>query len=721
MKERQNYPITFFQNILETKPNKVEDFKSFFSEILKVEDFDIQLRKLKQSDPKSFKTAKNKLPGICIGDFSERNSRSCVNYNPCLVFDIDGIGNLKYRNIILKKLKNLPYVYSLFPSVSGLGIRVLIWTKSTKETHTTYYKYLLNLLNKELNLSDPVHIDKSTKDISRIWYYTPLKSKREFYLNDDSEIIEVDLNKIQTSEKIVNNQSKDLSSVQKLNLCISIIDTRNIIGRNNKVMEFTKLSSEHGLSKSAILNYCYSFIDNSATNAFPKKEIDTTVNKNLTHKKYSNLQLLKYANSILGPNEVNSILGQSELKSIPSTKTTKEEKSSKGNNKFSRLVEYLEENYIIRRNTVSKDIEISKIGESKFKEFQIEDIEFQLYKDGFSNFERMLKTIVGSSIHVSEFNPLYKYLNDLPNWNNDKPDYIAKLAEYVKTDDDDFFILMFKKMLVRSLACSLGYLSFNKQIFCLIGKNQNLGKTSFLRFLCPEPLKKYWQETFPVDDKKDSERSLTSNIYILLDEVKSYGYKELNKLKQRISQSQVKMRLPYGKSDVYLDRIVNFLATTNEQDLLVDDQNVRWLCFDVKSINHDFGGDKGYSKNIDIDNVYAQAFFLLKSGFDYKLSQEEIIKSEKRNNSQFSKPSVEEELIQRRFMPGSKDDEKSLFYTSTDILKIIKLDFQGQQLYSNNVGTALSKLGFIKSNKRINGIPAKGYYVIKLDDQFPYN
>ena len=85
---------------------------------------------------------------------------------------------------------------------------------------------------------------------------------------------------------------------------------------------------------------------------------------------------------------------------------------------------------------------------------------------------------------VPKFDPLKSYLENLPKWDESQPDYIEELANYVKSKDQYWFNLQFKKMIVRSLACSLNITAFNKQCFTLVGK-QNDGKSSFLRFICP--------------------------------------------------------------------------------------------------------------------------------------------------------------------------------------------------------------------------------------------
>ncbi len=713
---RTEIPVTFYPSIRHSKPLNIGSISDLFEQLKKFENHNPLLRSLKEANDSGYDLEKKKLPCFSLGSFEKRKIDSCKQYSPILAFDLDGVENKQQFSSLFKKIKNMPYVFAAFPSVSGLGFRIFVGTKSTMKTHKEYYTYLTDKLAQDLKLAGDVKIDSSTKDISRLWLYQPLENESELHINENSLVIEIE--KENQEIKGYPKRDTEITSVQRINLCAALIKHRKIEGRNNTVMQFSKLASEHGVSEIAILNYCLQFEDRDSANSFSRKEIEYTVSKNIKTEIYNDRQLLSYAQKTIGKEEVFKILDISQV-SQTRTQASTVKKETRLKNKFNTLVSHLMESYTLRRNKVSKEIEISKLGNEKFTEFRIEDIEVELYEAGFTGFESMLKSIAGSSKYVQEFDPLQDYLESLPDWTPQKPDYIFQLAKYVHTDDDEFFRIQLKKMLVRSLACTLGQIPFNKQIFCLVGRGQNIGKTSFLRFLCPKPLQKYFQETFPVDDKKDSERSLTSNMFILLDEVKSYNYKELNKLKQRISQSHVKMRLPYGKTEEHLNRIVNFMATTNEEDLLTDEQNVRWLCFNVTKIMHDFGGDKGYSKNIDIDNIYAQAYYLLRSGFEFKLTEDEVKKSEKRNRESFSRASIEEDLILKYFSPTNEIDTESEanFWTTTDILLELKKHTYNQTLYAKNVGVGLKKLGFEQRSKRINGNPRKGYLAFKVKEE----
>jgi predicted P-loop ATPase len=165
-----------------------------------------------------------------------------------------------------------------------------------------------------------------------------------------------------------------------------------------------------------------------------------------------------------------------------------------------------------------------------------------------------------------------------------------------------------------------------------------------------------------------------------------------------------------------MPRRTTFWGSTDKDEFLIDEQgNVRWVIIKIKSILHDEGGEKGYNKNIDIDKVWAQAYYLLKSGFQFTLTKEEIIYSEKNNQENFMKITFEEELINKYFIASDRDDTKAKFMTTADIT--IFLEEFSKKINSNNVGKALKKLKFERIDGYIRDKRSKGYYVIQSNSR----
>jgi len=127
--------------------------------------------------------------------------------------------------------------------------------------------------------------------------------------------------------------------------------------------------------------------------------------------------------------------------------------------------------------------------------------------------------------------------------------------------------------------------------------------------------------------------------------------------------------------------------------------SVRWLCFEIDKI------DWEYSKKIDIDLVYAQAYHLVKTNFDCNLTLDEINENERRNQV-FQILSEERQLVEKYFTLNESEDPNS-FCTATDIKMKLSQMLNINNLKVVNIGKALKQIDIPK--KKQNG--AYGYYL----------
>lgn len=367
--------------------------------------------------------------------------------------------------------------------------------------------------------------------------------------------------------------------------------------------------------------------------------------------------------------------------------------------------DYLNEHYDLRNNVISLEIEISEKNKNDFKSCNENSLWLELQKKSIKIPINSLIAILKSDAIV-KYNPILDYYQSLPEWDK-KTDYITQFSKYVKLKDDEDleqFEYHFKKWCVRVVKCALidGY--FNKQAFVLTdeGSGQNIGKSSWCRFLCPPKLSDYIAED--MGDDKDSRILLCKNILINLDELSSLSKKDINQLKAHFSKSQINERLPYDRKNSIIQRIASFIGSTNMSEFLHDETgSVRWLCFVVKSI------DWKYSEDFNIDNLWSQAYALSKDKtFIAEMTREDIEQNEIRNEKfQISTP--EKELIQKHFEKALNVEEGE-FYNSTKILKHINHFNHGFRLTAVGVGKALKSLGYVRSKYK----GSYGYWVKTL-------
>ncbi len=386
------------------------------------------------------------------------------------------------------------------------------------------------------------------------------------------------------------------------------------------------------------------------------------------------------------PNSLKQVIGRKKEKVIDFFES-----------KFLQTERYLENKYHFRRNILSLEIEIKNKGEDKFNPVNENSLYRELQRTGhgiaLNNIISLLK-----SDFVEDYDPLKIYFTKLK---YDNKSHIDKLSGYIKVADQAEWQKHFKKHLVRTVACALDENYFNKQALIIVQEKQNSGKSTFIRFLCPPELDEYIAEDVTTD--KDSRILLVKNFIINLDELDKLNKKEIAAVKSFISKIQINERLPYDRKNSILKRRASFFGSTNNFEILDDPTgSVRWLCFEINEI------DFSYSKEVDINQVWAETLHLYKIGFKYELTKDEIKQNEKRNE-RFQVLSMERELISKLFEP---DEERNFnnFMTATEVLdKLQGLSNIGNKLNKVQVGKALSSLGFPKGQATENRIC--GYYL----------
>ncbi|MFT6337963.1 MAG: hypothetical protein ACJATI_004730, partial [Halioglobus sp.] len=263
MIDRLATPITYFHKLTKVSPDKVSNLGDLIVKLSDHKSYDDNLRNLYSNDKLKYDKLKKTLPGFVLGEFTERKDEACKVYNPCLAFDIDNVSNNSDLTKLLDLTRKLNYVYASFPSVSGHGIRILVFTDSNQNNHKSYYQRISKDLEKGLGNEISYKIDSSTKNISRLWFYASVR-KNEFYINESSvlysiitDVKKISTQSIQTSEEIAENK--------KVEIIHQIVRNRSISGRNNFAMQFTRLSAEYGIGEDVILERLKSTVQKDFT------------------------------------------------------------------------------------------------------------------------------------------------------------------------------------------------------------------------------------------------------------------------------------------------------------------------------------------------------------------------------------------------------------------------------------------------------------------------
>ncbi len=348
---------------------------------------------------------------------------------------------------------------------------------------------------------------------------------------------------------------------------------------------------------------------------------------------------------------------------------------------------FLNSNYEFRTDVISK-LSFMKYQGQDWEHMNLDSI-YRLCQKNFIKFGLdKLKSLLRSD-YVVKWNPFEDYFSSTPKW--DGKDHISTMCECfdIKDSDKEYFTIMFKKMLVRAVKCSLDQSYYNRTVFTFVG-DQDIGKSFFWRWLNPFNHEYYSEE--PLRDNKDSRLSLTENFFYNLEELDSLSKFDLGKLKATISTQQVSDRLPFATHKERFFRCCTFVGSTNRDDFLIDDKNTRWLCFNVLKLRWNY-------TDIDKKQLWAQVVEMYNdSEFNCELTKEEAEVRDSKNEK-FENQPFEELIVKKMF---KRSDDHSSFMDNAEIMAAI--NFSNESLRINTttqqLGKALSKCGFEKGTKK---------------------
>lgn len=113
--------------------------------------------------------AKKELPVFCCnGTFYRRSNVSLLQYSSFIAIDFDGFKTNDELQAYKEHLKTYPYVYAIFVSPSGMGLKAIIQHTSTNPTH--HYNLFIQL-HRIFGINN-ANFDSVVSDISRGTYFS---------------------------------------------------------------------------------------------------------------------------------------------------------------------------------------------------------------------------------------------------------------------------------------------------------------------------------------------------------------------------------------------------------------------------------------------------------------------------------------------------------------------------------------------------------------------
>ncbi len=267
--------VTIFQNIKETSTPFHREVAVILERIKDGATKEL-VKKIRAEKRKAERNElKKQLPAICFsGTFNKRADTALIEHSGLICLDFDGYDKQKVLLNDKETLSKNKYVYSVFISPSGNGLKVLVKIPADAENHQNYF----NSLEKYFN--NP-YFDKTSKNLSRVCYdsYDPL-----IYVNENSSIWDT----IEEPEYTEVSRTRDQAT-------IPITDENKIVEilvkwwekkypmsegqRNQNAYVLAMAFNDFGINKS-LASYV---LNQFATDDFSIREIGTTIDSAYRH------------------------------------------------------------------------------------------------------------------------------------------------------------------------------------------------------------------------------------------------------------------------------------------------------------------------------------------------------------------------------------------------------------------------------------------------------
>lgn len=176
------HETTIFKDIKDTDTPFYRDVMVILERIKNGASKDV-VKKIRSEKDKAIRNElKKQLPAVCFsGTFKKRADAALIQHSGLICLDFDGYDKQKVLLQDKETLSKNKYVYSVFISPSGNGLKVLVRIPADPDNHVNYF----NSLEKYFNSA---YFDKTSKNLSRVCYesYDPL-----IHINHNSSIWDV--------------------------------------------------------------------------------------------------------------------------------------------------------------------------------------------------------------------------------------------------------------------------------------------------------------------------------------------------------------------------------------------------------------------------------------------------------------------------------------------------------------------------------------------------
>ena len=269
------HKVTIFKNIKETSTPFYREVQVVLERIKEGASKAI-VKKIRLEKNKSERNEiKKSLPAICFsGEFTKRNDNSLNLHSGLICLDFDGYKKQKDLLSDKESLTKSKYVYSVFISPSGNGLKVLVKIPEDADNHINYF----NSLEKHFNSP---YFDKTCKNLSRVCYesYDPL-----IFVNTNSSVWDI-IEDVEYTEVLAHRDPPTIPITDENKIVDILIKWWQkkypmLEGqRNQNVYVLAMAFNDYGINKS-LASYV---LNDFETQGFNLKEIQRTIDSAYSH------------------------------------------------------------------------------------------------------------------------------------------------------------------------------------------------------------------------------------------------------------------------------------------------------------------------------------------------------------------------------------------------------------------------------------------------------
>jgi len=343
-------------------------------------------------------------------------------------------------------------------------------------------------------------------------------------------------------------------------------------------------------------------------------------------------------------------------------------------------------NLNLRYNECANRIEV---GSQPMHEGIEAKIRIDMRERGYRNMSILTDCIIHQA-YQNRYHPVRSYLTQAA-LQFDGQSHIARLASYVR-DTDGVFSVWLRKWLIGAVA---KVVKAEQNPILVLDGAQGIGKSELVRWLCPLP--DYHIEAAILPDDKDTYLRIASKwIWEVAELGATVRRADREALKHIITLRHITVRPPYAKHDIEMPAMASFIGTVNDEAGLLNDPtgSRRFLVCHVESIDW-----KGYTGNVDISQVWAEAYAAYLRGESWLLSDVEML-AQRAINARYEIDDSIEGLLKRYLTVDKSHDD---WWIPTDEILEILYGSGGITIQnSHGLGACARRLGLkrVKRNNR---------------------